>query len=255
MVIGWQHSPETTDVKIHYLQHVSFERPGAIAQWAGARGHEIKGTRVFAHEPFPRHDSFDALVLMGGPMSANDEARFPWIRREKRLIAESIARGTPVLGVCLGAQLIADVAGARVYPAATPEIGWFPVRLTRGAQSHAVFRDLPSEFVPLHWHGETFGLPGDAVLLAESSACSHQAFALGASVLGLQFHLEATAESVADLVAHCRHELVAAPYVQEEREVMAGAASAGALHTILYGILDRWVASDLGRTDATASLG
>lgn len=230
-------------MRIHYLQHVPFEGPAAIARWAAARSHEIEGTRLFSGEPLPPPGTFDALVAMGGPMSANDEARFPWLTDEKRLIAEAAARGIPVLGVCLGAQLIAAAAGGRVYRSRMPEIGWFPVRLTRAAGTHPAFRGAPAEFVPLHWHGETFDLPRDAARLAGSAACSNQAFALGSSVLGLQFHLEATADSVAALVAHCRSELVAAPYVQEEREIMAGAASVGSLHAILDGILDAW-ASD-----------
>jgi GMP synthase-like glutamine amidotransferase len=250
---GQKQSGEAADVKIHYLQHVAFEGPAAIAEWAAARRHEIKGSRIFAGEPFPRPGAFDALVVMGGPMSANDAAKFPWMIDEKRLIAETIARRAPVLGVCLGAQLIASAAGARVYPCALPEIGWFPVRLTRAAQKHSAFRDVPGEFVPLHWHGETFDLPRDAVLLAESSACPNQAFALGSSVLGLQFHLEATADSVAELIDNCRHELVTAPYVQEEREIVAGVASVAGPHAILYGILDRWVTSDLGRDGLEAS--
>jgi GMP synthase-like glutamine amidotransferase len=232
-------------VRIHYLQHVSFEGPAAIADWAVARGHEITGSLIFAGEAPPRHGTFDALVVMGGPMSANDDARFPWMTQEKRLIAEAMARDTPLLGVCLGAQLIADAAGAPVFASPMREIGWFPVRLTRAAATHPLFRDLPAEFVPLHWHAETFDLPPNAVLLAESPACANQAFSIGDRVLGLQFHLEATAATVAELVAHCRRELVAGPYVQEEREIVAGAASASGLHSILYEILDRWVSRDV----------
>jgi len=226
-------------VKIHYLQHVSFEGPAAIAEWAAARGHEITGTSIFDGEALPHSGTFDALVVMGGPMSANDDARFPWMAREKRLIAESMARHTPVLGICLGAQLIASAAGAAVFASPNREIGWFPVRLTRAGAAHPLLRDLPTAFVPFHWHGETFDLPRNAVLLAESPACANQTFSIGSGVLGLQFHLEATAASIAELVDHCRQELVAGPYVQGEREIMDGAASAAQLHAILYRILDR----------------
>jgi len=233
-------------MKIHYLQHVAFEGPAAIAEWAVARGHEITGTRLFESAEPPRPGSFDALVVMGGPMSANDEAKLPWMAGEKRLIAEALAGQTPVLGVCLGAQLIADVAGARVHAAATPEIGWFPVRLTEAAESHPLFRDLPSELVPLHWHGETFDLPAGSVRLAGSPACPNQAFAIGSSVLGLQFHLEASAESLAALVENCRHEIVPGPCVQGEAEIMAGVTAAAELHAILYRVLDRWLTAGDG---------
>jgi GMP synthase-like glutamine amidotransferase len=234
-------------MRVHVLQHVAFEGPAAIADWAAARGHELRATRLFDGAELPRLGAFDALVAMGGPMSANDDGKFAWMAPEKRLIAEALASGAPVLGVCLGAQLIASVAGARVFANAVPEIGWFPVRLTREAATHALFRGLPAEFVPLHWHGETFELPRGSVRLAESPACANQAFAIGARVLGLQFHLEATAESVAQLVAHCGHELVAAPTVQGEVELLAGAASAPEIHALLYRILDRWAAGRLER--------
>ncbi len=234
-------------MKIHYLQHVAFEGPAAIAEWATARGHQITGTRIFEGADLPRHGTFDALVVLGGPMSVSDEANFQWMTREKRLIDATIARHTPLLGVCLGAQLIANVVGARVYASPMPEIGWFPVRLTRAAASHPLVRDLPGEFVPLHWHGETFDLPAGSIRLAESPACSNQAFAIGSSVLGLQFHLEATADSVRGLVDNCRHELVAAPYVQTEPEILAGVASAAELHAVLYRILDRWAIGESDR--------
>ena len=233
-------------MRLHVLQHVSFEGPAAIAAWARARGYELGGTPLFEGAALPRLGSFDALVVMGGPMSANDTAKLPWLAPEKRLIADAIAARTPVLGVCLGAQLIADAAGGRVYPNPVPEIGWFPVRLTPAAAHHPLFRDLPAEFVPLHWHGETFDLPTGAVRLAESARCANQAFAIGSSVLGLQFHLEATAQSVAELVAHCRHELVAAPSVQREAEIVAGAASAPRLHALLFPLLDRWAGATPG---------
>ena len=122
------------------------------------------------------------------------------------------------------------------------------MRLTRAAASHPLVRDLPGEFVPLHWHGETFDLPAGSIRLAESPACSNQAFAIGSSVLGLQFHLEATADSVRGLVDNCQHELVAAPYVQTESEILAGVASAAELHAVLYRILDRWATGASAKT-------
>lgn len=240
-------------MRIHYLQHVSFEGPAAIAEWARARGHELAGSLLFRGEAVPERGAFDALVVMGGPMSANDDAKLPWMAREKRLIAEALVTHTPVLGICLGAQLIAGAAGARVHAGPVPEIGWLPVRLTRSGSTHPLFRGVPQELVPLHWHGETFDLPRGATRLAESRACPNQAFALGSSVLGLQFHLEATATSVAALVSHCRHELVASPYVQDESDILSGTAGATDLHAILYRVLDRWATGGLEREPADAS--
>jgi GMP synthase-like glutamine amidotransferase len=154
---------------------------------------------------------------MGGPMSVNDEADHPWLRSEKQALREAIAMDMPVLGVCLGAQLIASALGARVYRNAVKEIGWFPVQGVQGADSAFAF---PSDSTVFHWHGETFDLPHGAIHLARSEACKHQAFLFKRNVMGLQFHLEMTADSLRAIVENCRSELIAGPYVQSEPELL-----------------------------------
>lgn len=205
-------------MRAHYLQHVPFEGLGSIEPWLQAAGYEITGTRLFDAPVFPRPDEIDLLIAMGGPMSVNDERELPWLVEEKRFVRECIAAGTPVLGVCLGAQLIASALGAKVYPNREKEIGWFPVQTVAPGQDTA-FRFPPSIDV-FHWHGETFDLPAGAVRLARSEGCEHQAFQIGRSVIGLQFHLETTPASAGALVSHCRHELVPARYIQAEREIL-----------------------------------
>ena len=123
----WPAAPSPT-MRVHVLQHVPFEGLGSIGPWLQRRGAAISATRFFAGDQLPHLESLDMLVAMGGPMSVNDEATLPWLQEEKRLIADAIGRGTPVLGVCLGAQLIASALGARVFPNHVKEIGWFPVR-------------------------------------------------------------------------------------------------------------------------------
>jgi GMP synthase-like glutamine amidotransferase len=159
-------------MKIHYLQHVPFETPGEITAWASRKGHIVTASRVFAGEPVPEADRYDWLVVMGGPMGVEDESAHDWLSREKRAIASAIEHGKTVVGVCLGAQLIAAVLGARVYRNATKEIGWFPVTLTKSGGSHALTKDLPAQFSAFHWHGDTFDPPAGADHLMRSEACA-----------------------------------------------------------------------------------
>lgn len=206
-------------MRAHYLQHVPFEGLGSIGPWLEQAGYGITGTHLHERPEFPDVDGIDLLVVMGGPMSVNDEDRLPWLVPEKRFIAETIRSGRPVLGICLGAQLIASVQGARVGRNPEKEIGWFPVEGV-SSDDKDTFHFPPSVRV-FHWHGETFNLPPGATRLAGSAACRNQAFQLGRSVIGLQFHLEVTPESVRQMVAAGRDDLVPAPHVQTEAEILS----------------------------------
>jgi GMP synthase-like glutamine amidotransferase len=206
-------------MRVHYLQHVEFEGLGSIAPWLEAAGHEITNTRFFESAEFPDLKKIDLLVVMGGPMSVKDEDDFPWLVSEKQFIREAINSGKPVLGICLGAQLIASAAGATVYRNALKEIGWFPIYGISSKES-SIFSFPPSVKV-FHWHGETFDLPLGATRLAKSDGCENQAFQIGKSVIGLQFHLETTPKAARAIVSHCRDELVPAKYIQTEEEILS----------------------------------
>jgi GMP synthase-like glutamine amidotransferase len=208
-------------MRAHVFQHVPFEGPGSIAPWLKARGISVGVTGFFQHDKLPNVADIDFLVVMGGSMSVNDEHTFPWLVPEKRIIGDMIHRGKPVLGVCLGAQMIANVLGAKVYPNSKKEIGWFPIQATptSGYQDRVV--RFPAACLAFHWHGETFDLPDGAVRLAKSAACQNQAFQFGTNVIGLQFHLETTPTTAGDLVAHCRGELIPGKYVQSEETILA----------------------------------
>ena len=209
-------------MRVHYLQHVPFEGLGSMEPWFMEAGWEITSTPFFESAALPDLDQVDLLVAMGGPMSVNDEREFPWLVREKRFIGDAIEAGKAVLGVCLGAQLIASAMGARVYGNRFKEIGWFPIQGV-GTGAGNGFR-FPASVEVFHWHGETFDLPPGAVRLARSEGCENQAFQLGRSVMGLQFHLETTPEAAAALVSNCRDELSPSRYVQSESTIL-GAGS------------------------------
>lgn len=219
------------------LMHVDFEGPGVIEDLLAANAWQLGRTRLYAGDELPDPEEIDLLVLMGGPMSVNDEARYPWLAEEKRFIRRMIELGRPVLGVCLGAQLIAGALGARVYPNRDKEIGWLPVRGVDHGQP-GVFR-FPREILAFHWHGETFDLPAGAVHLAESAGCRNQAFQVGSSVIGLQFHLEINPQAVAALLDNCRDELDDSRYVQSVPQILGVDADRDAvLHRLLGDILD-----------------
>jgi GMP synthase-like glutamine amidotransferase len=209
-------------MNVHVLQHVAFEGLGSIDRWMEERGAQTRYTRFFENDPLPVLDSVDMLIALGGPMSVNDEANLPWLRLEKQFVREAVARDIPVLGVCLGAQLIASALGSRVFRNPLKEIGWFPVQAV--SASEPAFR-FPPECLVFHWHGETFDLPDGAVRLVKSAGCENQAFQLKHNVVGLQFHLEMNAESALVLVENCRDELIPGPYVQSELELRAMPAS------------------------------
>jgi GMP synthase-like glutamine amidotransferase len=210
-------------MRAHYFQHVPFEGLGSVGSWLESRGASVTGTRFFEKHTLPAANDVDLLIVTGGPMSVNDESIHPWLRDEKRFLKEAIAGGKAVLGVCLGAQLIANAMGARVYPNAQKEIGWFPIHSVATPGAKAAFR-FPKESVVFHWHGETFDLPAGAIHLARSEACENQAFQLGNNAIGLQFHLETTPQAARDLVTHCRHELVPAKFIQSEEAILSAPA-------------------------------
>ena len=149
-------------------------------------------------------------------MSVNDEPAYPWLVDEKGLVADAIANGRAVLGVCLGAQVIASALGCRVFRNPEPEIGWFPIQPTAAGDTVGLRRSAEV----FHWHGETFDLPAGATLLASSVGCLNQAFSLGPRVFGLQFHLEVTLSDVKKMVEHGRHELTPSRFVQSEAEIL-----------------------------------
>lgn len=204
-------------MKVHYLQHISFEGLGTIEPWLVNQNHTLSSTKLFNSEDLPTAESIDWLIVLGGPMNIYEDHNYPWLTPEKNLIEQVIKLNKPVLGICLGAQLIADVLGARVYQGDHKEIGWFPIGINTNKSE--VFNNLPEQLTVFHWHGDTFDLPANATHLAQSEGCQNQAFIYNNKVLGLQFHLEVTKTNVQALVDNCSDELIEGRYIQTPEEM------------------------------------
>jgi len=224
-------------MNVHVFQHVPFEGLSAIEPWLQRAGVRLTFTRFFDGETPPPPGQVDGLIVMGGPMSVHDEAAHPWLRTEKAFIAGAIRRGSRVLGICLGAQLVAETLGASVSRNREREIGWFPVARMPGSETRPFGACFQAETEVFHWHGETFSLPPDSVHLLRSAACEQQAFAFGRRVLGLQFHLETMESGVRALIAHAREDLVPGVFVQGEADMLAAPARFVRLHAVLDRVL------------------
>lgn len=224
-------------MRAHILVHADFEAPGYVEQWILEKGFQLNRTLIYNNEALPDVGDFDFLVIMGGPMSAYDDEQYPWMPKEKELLRQAIWAKKKVLGICLGAQLLASSLGARVYPNQHKEIGWWPVRKVK-SDVKTIFDSYPDEAVVLEWHGDTFDIPDGAVWIATSDAAKHQAFVYGDHVLALQFHPEANPESLAMLVDEERTGFKTSCYVQELDEIAAETRYFELGRTILYNLLD-----------------
>jgi GMP synthase-like glutamine amidotransferase len=190
------------------FQHIGCETPGIFLDLLREQKCPVETIRFFEGNQVPDDLSrFSGLLVMGGPMSVNDEADYPWLKTEDRILKEALALDVPTLGICLGSQLIAKAAGGTVQRGPLKEIGWYPVRLTAAARHDRLFRESPETIEVFQWHGEYFDTPPGAVNLASSELYSCQAFSIGQNVYGLLFHLEVTSAMVAEWVATFGEEL------------------------------------------------
>jgi GMP synthase-like glutamine amidotransferase len=170
-------------------------------------------------------------------MSVNEEEKYPWLASEKQFVKQAIQLGKKVLGICFGAQMIAELLGSPVYRNEYKEIGWHSINRTQ--EEHPWLSGLPEQFMSFQWHGDTFDLPQDTRLLAYSEACKVQAFAYRERVIGLQFHLETTPACMESMFAHWSSELIQAPYIQTAEQIRSQFACSEQSITMLHGILDR----------------
>jgi len=222
------------------LQHVAPETAGRIGDAVVAAGHTLRVVRSFAGEPVPQSLGTSAgLVVMGGPMGVYERDQYPYLHAELRLIEQALRSERPLLGVCLGSQLLAHALGAKVRPGPSKEIGWHELMLYPEAAADLMLSSAPHSFTGLHWHGDVFDLPAGAVGLARSAQTVWQAFRYGPSAWGLLFHMEVTQPMVAAMVHAFPDELAQAGL--DGREVVAKAAShLPALERIAIPIFARW---------------
>ena len=230
-------------MRIHYFQHVPFEGLSMISEWASLNSYSVGATKFYEDNyKLPAIDDFDLLIVMGGPMGVNDDDTCPWLIAEKSLIKQSIGYGKYVLGICLGAQLIASVLGATVASMQEKEIGWFPIAFSDAVAGHSLLSGLNSAMVVLHWHGERFEIPDNAIHLASSAVCDNQGFIYGDKVLALQFHLEMDKAAVKRIVKACPEDMMDSPNPQFSDDIIGGSTKYSSKRS-LFQLLSNWVSS------------
>lgn len=214
----WSQCMQTVNAKMEgmkgrwvVLQHVEWEGPGIIAREARSRGFEVDVRRLDREDEIPEADHLNGLVVMGGPLGAYEEDWYPFLAKECALLAAVARSGRPVLGVCLGAQLLAKALGAKVFPGHGAEIGFGSIELTPAGQQDALFAGFGDALPAFHWHGDTFTLPDGSVLLASSPMYPHQAFRFGSRAYGFQFHVEPDADTWAAWRDHLPKGLIDGP--------------------------------------------
>lgn len=224
------------------MQHVPFESPGYLQDWVNSRGHQLTGTHLYQGDNLPVPADIEALIVLGGPMGVDDEETYRWLSPEKKFIKSCIREDKKILGICLGAQLIADVLGANVTSMPQKEIGWFPLQWNQQALEHPLLDFLPAQQTVLHWHGDMFELPDGALPLASSQACANQGYLINDKILGLQFHLEMTRDDLQELISNAGAELsVSGNYIQEAKDIMMNGKHFESNNRTLAQLLDRFL--------------
>jgi GMP synthase-like glutamine amidotransferase len=226
--------------KIAIFRHAAHEGPGYFAEFLDRKGLAHRLIRIDCNDPVPESlDAIAGLVFMGGPMSVNDP--LPWIPKVIRLIQQAIAADVPVLGHCLGGQLMAKAMGAPITRNAVKEIGWFPVSVVESPIARQWLGDLPASFMAYHWHGETFAVPESATRVLASADCANQGFVLGKH-LALQCHVEMTPRLIADWVKETDGELKPSRTVQSGGEMLRDArVRTREMHRIADTLYERWI--------------
>jgi GMP synthase-like glutamine amidotransferase len=225
-------------MRIHHLQHVPFEGLGYMESVLKDKGHKLTSTHFYDNQPLPSIDDIDWLIIMGGPMGIYDDQNYPWLQKEKEFIKEAIKSGKIVLGLCLGAQLIADVLGAKVYKNEYKEIGWFDIQSSSEIKDTILDDIFPKNIEVFHWHGDTFDIPKGAKLIASSEACKNQGFILDNRVVALQFHLETTVDSANALIKHCANDLDSSKYVQSKDQILADEEKFKNINSLMLELLE-----------------
>jgi GMP synthase (glutamine-hydrolysing) len=218
--------------------HVPFEGPANMLDWVKKKGHSLRYTRFYQGDALPDASGVDLLIIMGGTMDVYDFHMHDWMEDEIAWVKDFIRMDKPVLGICLGAQIIAAALGEEVFPGPHREIGWHNLQFFPSLGDFKIFSELPVSRKVFHWHGDTFNIPEGAIRIAASQAFPNQGFIYNNKVLAMQFHLEVTTESVKELVENCRDELVDGPHIQSEKEILSEQKYFQSNQEVLYQFLD-----------------
>lgn len=239
-------------MNIHFIQHVPFLGPGIIKVWAEARDSCISFTRLFDKEKLPDSSSLDALVILGGDLNISGAELTSTQIREKKFIRRCIQQNKLVLGINLGARLIASVLGGRIMPNKIKKIGWYLVNWNSNACRHPMFNFLPFRHLVLYWHKDTYELPSGAVSLAGSSHCRNQAFMYGQNVLALQFHLELDYKGLEQLIVNHKGDLKErGAHIQSAEHMLSRLEYLDSSNRMLTRLLDQFL---LGKLDAAGGM-
>ncbi len=224
-------------MKIHCIRHEPFEGIANIELWVKQNNHHLSYTRTYLHQSFPDDTSFDMLIIMGGSASVYENKKFPWLSDEKIFIQKAIDANKKILGICLGAQILADVFGAKVYRGSSKEIGWFPIQFNKNKLSDLPF--FPDQITVFHWHGDTFDVPNGATRVASSELTPNQGFIIRNNIIALQFHLEMNSTTLKKLIkAMGDHHSNDEKYVQAADAIIAQCELFTPCNQLLFKILD-----------------
>ena len=226
-------------MKVHVLQHSSINTLGTIEEYAKAKNYRLESTRFYETISPPELESFDLLIIMGGPIGVYDYKENPWLIDEKAFIKQAIEAGKPILGICLGAQLLADILGARVYENRHMEMGWFPVSASGEENKPEFLEGLPDGITVFHWHSRTFDLPMGAVKLFESEGCKNQGFIYNGRVIALQFHPEVNEDRILNLIKRFGDGMTNRPFVQKKEEMLGQKEYLTSTKEFMFLILDK----------------
>lgn len=208
-------------MKIHYLIHADFELPGIIETWAKQQQFTQHFCHTYAGDRLPELRDFDLLVVMGGPQDLLRKEETPYLLDEISLIQKAMKANKPILGICLGAQLISEACGVATERSPNKEVGVFPIELTKAGQDDPLLNGLPEQFPVVHWHNDMPGLPTQATLLATSKGCPRQIIRYAPLVYGFQCHPEPTLKNIETMIAKCPNDLSSGKYVQTKEEFLA----------------------------------
>lgn len=200
--------------RIHFLQQVPFETPGYMEIIAAQHHYTVSTSHMWKNPTLPEPDEADLFVVLGGPMNIYEYEKYPWLKTERQYLELLIEHDAAILGICLGSQMLADALGCTVIKNRCKEIGWFPVKQTRQCGMSPLMKGIPATFIPFHWHGDTYPVPPGAIPLGSSEACDVQGFIFGERIVGLQFHLEMTNDTLKNITEACKNELIIDEYVQ-----------------------------------------